>query len=121
MGHTQGECSDKTERVSSRSLATAAPELLAEPPAALFAGKKTPFYAKNAIILPRQARDEHSGKHSKQKSCVVFAADGGTAAYTSIVASLAACDPPLLAPEAVLLFELGKVRNPIKLSANAPV
>jgi hypothetical protein len=44
---------------------------------------------------------------------VFFAADGGTAAYKSIVASLAACDPPLLAPEAVLLFELGKVRNPI--------
>lgn len=53
-------------------LASMAPELLAEPPAAL------------------------------------FAADGGTAAYTAIIESLAACDPLMLAPEAVLLFELGK-------------
>ena len=53
-------------------LASMAPELLAEPPAAL------------------------------------FAADGGTAAYTRIIASLAACEPPMLAPDAVLLFELGK-------------
>lgn len=53
-------------------LASVAPELLAEPPAAL------------------------------------FAANSGTAAYTAVVASIAACQPPMLSPGAVLLFELGK-------------
>lgn len=55
-------------------LAAAAPELLAEPPAAL------------------------------------FAAEHGTAAYKAIVTSLAACKPPILLPNAVVLFELGKGR-----------
>ena len=38
----------------------------------------------------------------------LFAAAHGTAAYTAIVASIAACSPPVLAMGGVLLFEVGK-------------
>ena len=56
-------------------------------------------------LEPELAHVAPSLQHEPARA--LFAAAGGTAAYTAIVASVAQCSPPLLASGGHLLFEVG--------------